>query len=136
MIYEFEVEGKVIGKERPRVNMNTGMIYTPNKTKDYEALVQQSFRLKYPRYVELQGRIAIEITAYIKIPNSTSKANKEKMLLGEISPTKKPDIDNIAKSLLDAMNKFIFHDDNQVSKITIEKQYALEDKTKIKVYEY
>ena len=36
MIYEFEVEGKVVGKQRPRVNMNTGMVYTPNKTKDYE----------------------------------------------------------------------------------------------------
>ena len=30
MIYEFEVAGKVVGKERPRVNMNTGRVYTPN----------------------------------------------------------------------------------------------------------
>lgn len=136
MIYEFEVEGKVVGKQRPRVNMNTGMVYTPNKTKDYEYLVQQSFKLKYPRFQEITGRVGIEIIAYIKIPKSTPKKDIEKMLEGEISPTKKPDIDNIAKSLLDAMNNFVFHDDNAVSKITVEKKYSLEDKTYIKVYEY
>ena len=27
MIYEFEVEGKIIGKERPRINMNSGHVY-------------------------------------------------------------------------------------------------------------
>lgn len=43
MIYEFEVEGKIIGKERPRINMNSGHVYTPNRTKDYEALIQQAF---------------------------------------------------------------------------------------------
>lgn len=136
MTYEFEVDGKVVGKQRPRVNMNTGMVYTPNKTKDYEFLVQQSFKLKYPRFNELTGRVGIEIIAFIKIPKNTSKKSAEKMIAGEISPTKKPDVDNIAKSILDAMNNFVFHDDNEVSKITVEKRYSLVDKTYIKVYEY
>lgn len=136
MTYEFEVEGKAVGKQRPRVNMNTGMVYTPNKTKDYEFLVQQSFKLKYPRFNELTGRVGIEIIAFIKIPKNTSKKSAEKMIAGEISPTKKPDVDNIAKSILDAMNNFVFHDDNEVSKITVEKRYSLVDKTYIKVYEY
>jgi Holliday junction resolvase RusA-like endonuclease len=136
MEYNFEVEGRVVGKERPRVNMNTGIVYTPNKTKDYELLVQQSFRLKYPRAEEIKGRVGIDIIAYIKIPKNTSKKKTELMLANEISPTQKPDIDNIAKSLLDAMNKLVFHDDNEVSKISVEKRFALEDKTYIRVYEY
>lgn len=116
--------------------MNTGIVYTPNKTKDYELLVQQSFRLKYPRAEEIKGRVGIDIIAYIKIPKNTSKKKTELMLANEISPTQKPDIDNIAKSLLDAMNKLVFHDDNEVSKISVEKRFALEDKTYIRVYEY
>ena len=58
------------------------------------------------------------------------------MLDNKVSPTKKPDIDNIAKSILDAMNKFIIHDDNQVSKISIEKRYGEEEKVHIRIYEY
>lgn len=87
MEYNFEVEGRVVGKERPRVNMNTGIVYTPNKTKDYELLVQQSFRLKYPRAEEIKGRVGIDIIAYIKIPKNTSKKKTELMLANEISPT-------------------------------------------------
>ena len=136
MKYEFEVPGEIVGKERPRVNMYTGRVYTPNKTKDYEFLVQQYFKIKYPNYKMLEGRISIDIIAYLKIPKSTNKAKTQKMLENKISPTKKPDADNIAKSILDAMNGFVFKDDNQVSKISIEKRFALEEKAVITVEEY
>ena len=136
MKYEFEVEGIIVGKERPRLNTYTGTIYTPNRTKDYELLVQQSFKVKYPRFEQIEGRIAVDIISYMKIPKQTSKVKTKEMLENKISPTKKPDIDNIAKVILDAMNKFIFKDDNQVSKITIEKRYGEIDKVYIKVEEY
>ena len=136
MKYQFEVPGKIVGKERPRVNMYTGRVYTPGKTKHYEFLVQQYFKMKYPRYEMLEGRLSINIIAYLKIPKSTSKAKVEEMLENKISPTKKPDVDNIAKSILDAMNNFVFKDDNQVSKISVEKRFALEEKAVIEVEEY
>ena len=136
MKYEFEVPGEIVGKERPRVNMYTGRVYTPNKTKDYELLVQQYFKIKYPNYKVLEGRISINIIAYLKIPNSTSKTKTQEMLENKISPTKKPDVDNIAKSILDALNGFVFKDDNQVSKISVEKRFALEEKAVITVEEY
>ena len=136
MKYQFEVPGEIVGKERPRVNMYTGRVYTPGKTKDYELLIQQYFKIKYPRYEMLEGRLSINIIAYLKIPKSTSKAKVEEMLENKISPTKKPDVDNIAKSILDAMNNFVFKDDNQVSKISVEKRFALEEKAVIEVEEY
>ena len=136
MKYQFEVPGEIVGKERPRVNMYTGRVYTPGKTKDYEFLVQQYFKMKYPRYEMLEGRLSINIIAYLKIPKSTSKAKVEEMLENKISPTKKPDIDNIVKAVLDSMNKFAFKDDNQITKLEVEKKYALEDKIYIKIEEY
>ena len=136
MKYEFEVPGEIVGKERPRVNMYTGRVYTPNKTKDYEFLVQQYFKIKYPNYKMLEGRRSINIIAYLKIPKSTSKTKTQEMLENKLSPTKKPDVDNIAKSILDAMNGFVFKDDNQVSKISVEKRFALEEKAVITVEEY
>lgn len=136
MFYEFEVIGDIIGKERPRVNSYTGMIYTPNRTKDYEMLIKQYFRIKYPNHRELEGRLSVEIIAYMRIPKNTSKKKAEEMLNGNVSPTRKPDIDNIAKSALDAMNKFVFKDDNQISKMKIEKKYGEIEKIYIKVEEY
>ena len=136
MIYEFEVPGKIIGKGRPRLNSYTGVVYTPTRTKDYESLVEQYFLLKYPRFKALEGRIKINIIAYFSIPKTTKKADINEMLENNISPTKKPDIDNIVKSILDSMNKFAFKDDNQITKIEVEKKYSIEDKVYVKIEEY
>ena len=136
MIYEFEVPGKIIGKGRPRLNLYTGVVYTPTRTKDYESLVEQYFLLKYPRFKVLEGRIKVSIIAYFSIPKTTKKADIHEMLENNISPTKKPDIDNIVKSILDSMNKFAFKDDNQITKLEVEKKYSLEDKVYVKIEEY
>lgn len=136
MIYEFEVPGKVIGKGRPRLNSYTGAVYTPTRTKDYESLVEQYFLLKYPRFKILEGRIKVNIIAYFSIPKTTKKSEINEMLDNNISPTKKPDIDNIVKVVLDSMNKFAFRDDNHITKLEVEKKYALEDKVYVKIEEY
>ena len=136
MIYEFEVPGEIVGKGRPRLNTYTNQIYTPLKTKDYETLVKQYFRLKYPRYETLENRIHVKIISYFKILKSTNKHNAEEMLNGNLSPTKKPDIDNIIKVILDALNKMAFKDDNQITRIEVEKVYSTEEKVYIKIEEY
>ena len=58
------------------------------------------------------------------------------MLENRISPTKKPDIDNITKVVLDALNKFAYKDDTQITEITAVKKYASTPKVKIKIEEY
>ena len=136
MIYEFEVPGKIIGKGRPRLNSYTGNVYTPARTKDYETLIEQYFLLKYPKFKMLEGRIKISMIAYFSIPKATKKSMLENMLENKISPTKKPDIDNIIKIVLDAMNGFAFKDDIQITKLEVEKIYALEEKIQIKIEEY
>lgn len=136
MIYEFEIPGKITGKGRPRVNTTTAIAYTPAKTKEYEELVKQYFIIKYRRINPLEGRIKINITAYFLVPKNTSKKQEENMLNNAISPTKKPDIDNIAKIILDALNKLAFKDDNQITKLEIEKKYGTEEKIFVKVEEY
>lgn len=136
MRYEFEVPGTIKGKGRPRVNSYTGMVYTPTTTKDYEYLVEQYFLLKYPKFKPFEGRLAVNITATFNIPKSTKKCEVEKMIQNEISPTKKPDIDNIVKIILDAMNKFAFKDDTQITKLSVEKKYGEEEKIYIEIEEY
>ena len=136
MFYEFEVLGKITGKGRPRVNTQTAIAYTPVRTKDYEELIKQYFVIKYRGVEPLEGRICVTIKAFIGVPKSVSKKEKLEMLAGSISPTKKPDIDNIAKIVLDALNKLAFNDDNQITKLNIEKIYAEEEKICVKIEEY
>ncbi len=136
MFYEFEVPGKITGKGRPRVNTETAIAYTPTRTKDYENLIKQYFIIKHRGVEPLDGRIDMTIRAYIAVPKSVSKKEKLEMLEGNISPTKKPDIDNIAKIVLDALNKLAFKDDNQITKLNIEKVYSEEEKIYIKIEKY
>lgn len=136
MIYEFEVPGKIVGKGRPRLNTYTGSVYTPTKTKDYESLVQQYFLLKYPKFRPFEGRVQVEINAFFEVPKSANQSEKDLMLQNKINPTKKPDIDNIVKIILDAMNGVAFKDDIQITKLNVEKAYSTNESIQIKISEY
>jgi Holliday junction resolvase RusA-like endonuclease len=46
------------------------------------------------------------------------------MLAGEIKPTGRPDLDNVIKSILDALNGVAYSDDSAVISVTAEKRYA------------
>lgn len=135
-MYEFEVIGEIKGKARPRLNTYTGQIYTLKGTMDYENLVRQYFTIKYPRYVPFENRVHVKIIAYLKMPKNMTKKNKLLVEQGVLSPIKKPDIDNIVKIILDALNKIAFKDDNQITKLEIEKFYAEEEKVYVKIEEY
>ena len=136
MIYEFEMPGEIVGKARPRMNTRTGRAYTPSKTKNYEYFLRQWFIRKYPNFKQLESRVKVTIVACFDIPKSSSKKKEDEMLIGKISPTKKPDIDNIVKIILDAMNKFAFKDDTQVTKMEVEKKYNQTPKIYVKIEEY
>ena len=47
---------------------------------------------------------------------------------GDITPGK-PDVDNIAKIVMDSLNKLAYLDDKQVSHLTIRKQFCNEQYT-------
>ena len=57
------------------------------------------------------------------------------MLTGEIKPIVKPDVDNVAKSILDALNGIIYLDDKQIIELDIEKIYAETSWTEVKIKE-
>ena len=136
MVYEFEMIGDIVGKARPRMNTRTGRAYTPTNTKLYEYSLRQWFIREYPYFVPIESRVKVTIIDYFGIPKSTSKKKTAEMLAGNISPTKKPDADNIIKIVLDAMNNFAFKDDTQVTKLEIEKKYDNTPRIYIKVEEY
>lgn len=136
IIYELEIQESITSKQRPRMNTYTGKAYTPTKTKNYEYLVRQLFVYKYPQFVPIEGKVRMTITAYFELPNKRSKLQEAEMLADIISPTKKPDWDNIGKIISDALNKFAFKDDAQITDARIIKKYARTPKVIVKIEEY
>lgn len=70
--------------------------------------------------------IAVELIARFEPANSESKKRKSLMVSNMIRYTKKPDIDNIAKAALDALNGLAWHDDSQVVSLLVRKRYCSE----------
>ena len=134
---EVEVIGDITGKARPRMNTYTGVAYTPTKTNYYEYLVKKAFQDKYGGIDLIPGNIAVKVTiiAYFGVPKSASNKKSQQMLNQLIRPTKKPDIDNITKIVLDAMNKFVIYDDTQVVELEVKKYYSKSPKIYVKVEE-
>lgn len=114
------VEGRVKGKARPRVF--NGRAITPKDTVTYENWVRVCYKEQSGEYLE--GSIRATITAYYKIPKSYSKKRVETIRNGEEYPTKKPDLDNIAKIILDSLNGIAYADDSQVVELTVLKRYT------------
>jgi Holliday junction resolvase RusA-like endonuclease len=119
---KFTIPGEPVAKGRPRVT-KTGIAYTPKKTKDYETLVQEIYFSTFGQTMFTEP-LTMHINAYFKIPKTASKKKKEQMLQGIIRPVKKPDCDNIVKSIADALNNIAYEDDKQLVRVSIDKFYS------------
>uniref|UniRef100_UPI00359CAC03 RusA family crossover junction endodeoxyribonuclease n=1 Tax=Thomasclavelia spiroformis TaxID=29348 RepID=UPI00359CAC03 len=124
--------GEVIGKGRPRFT-KSGRTYTPKKTLDYERTIKRAYLNKYT-YLSKKS-LRIKICAYLEVAKSHSKVKKQKMLTNELQCTKKPDIDNIVKVVLDALNKVAYQDDTQVVELVAIKRWSNTSKLKVVIEE-
>lgn len=123
---DFTVYGEPRGKARPRVVRNRNgrtRAYTPQRTKDYESEIRNAY-ISAARGEIFQGAVAVTIIAVMMMSKSISKKARDKMLLSKILPTKKPDADNIAKVVCDALNGVAYRDDAQVSLLFVKKRYG------------
>lgn len=134
---QFEVIGKAQGKGRPRATSRGGFarVYTPDNTANYENWIKTCFlqeisnqKLSIEDYSSYLGPVKVEMIVKNRVPKSYSK-KKTKLLLETSAPyLSKPDCDNIAKVVCDALNKIAYSDDSQIYDLSIKKEYSLEDK--------
>lgn len=121
---EFIVEGEPQGKARPRFSRRSGTVYTPAKTAKYEKEIRQSFLAAGGKMIP-EGSYAIVImNAYFEIPKSYAKGKRLACERNINRPDKKPDIDNVLKVVLDALNKVAYEDDKQVTEVICRKWYS------------
>lgn len=135
----FTVPGQPKGKARARTVRRGGgksFSYTPEGTVLYENLIKTCYLQDAGHVLFNDGQpLAVSITAFYEVPKSYSKKKKQEMLDGQLYPTKKPDIDNIAKCVLDALNKLAYRDDTQVVRLHMEKHYAEIPRVEVEIRE-
>lgn len=141
---QFFVPGKPQGKARARTfyNRKLGRMQsmTPENTVLYENHIIQSYLDAAEKPQLLQGQLEVSINAYFPVPKSTTKKVRKQIEDGEVLPTKKPDADNIAKVVCDALNQIAYQDDTQVVKLVVTKQFETDNEpvgliVQIKEYE-
>lgn len=123
----FTVYGEPVGKGRPRFAKRGNFVstYTPQKTKTYEDEIRMMAKAAMGSSEQLETPVTVAIYIRVGIPTSFSKQKRKDALVNHIRPTKKPDIDNVAKCFLDAMNGIVYLDDKQVVSLHVTKEYAI-----------
>lgn len=131
----FKIPGAVQAKQRPRYSR--GVIYTPQPTVNYEGYVKWCYSDYANKFgwSPLEGPLRAELEVFLPIPKSDSKKKKELKKTGKMRPTVKPDIDNITKSILDALNCLAYADDKQIVECVISKYYSDEPCVYVKLIE-
>jgi Holliday junction resolvase RusA-like endonuclease len=133
-IVTIRLAGEPNGKGRPRISTRNGMVraYTPEKTRNYSAALRMAAETAMGDRPLFDGPVVVTVSASFSIPASFGKKKRLDALGDFIFPTKKPDIDNIAKHF-DALNGVVWTDDKNVVEATILKRYAQAPQLEIQV---
>lgn len=122
----FTIDGKPTPWKRPRRNRNA--YFSSREQRDIknaiaglavESMTQNDFT-KAP----MGCPIIMEVFAYFEMPPSWSK-KKRRAMQDNIYHTQTPDADNVGKLIKDALNGVVYHDDRQVSCLSVSKFWSL-----------
>jgi Holliday junction resolvase RusA-like endonuclease len=122
----FTIYGEPVPKGRPRFSTRGKfpVAYTPEKTKNYESEVGMMAKAAMGSSEQLQGALEAFIYVTFAVPASYSKKRTEACLSGQEKHTKKPDLDNVVKAVLDGMSDIVFLSDSQITSIHATKVYG------------
>lgn len=113
----FFVPGVPVPKARARVVQRpngSSYAYTPKKTQEWEEAVAWQARIHVP-CPPIDGPIRLSLIFYFPRPRSVRNRSY---------PDRRPDLDNIIKSAIDALNGIAFVDDGRIVELSAKKQYG------------
>ena len=120
----FEIPLKPVPKERPRMLKN-GRVYTPKRTKQAEDAIRHYLRNNGVQ--KCSGAVAVKIVFEFKRPKSNKSQHH----------TKRPDLDNLVKLVLDGIQDEYgaIADDKDIIHMQASKQYGTIDQIKLWIKE-
>ena len=117
-------------KAQPRVKAYSrggkAGVYTPSTADEWRRTVKAGLARHASK--KLAGAFEVELDFFLDRPRSHFRTGKYSHILKSDVPkyhTKKPDVDNFAKLILDVLSKIEYwEDDSQVVSLRVTKQYA------------
>jgi len=127
-----ELFGNPIPQQRPRFARKGNFVScydNQDKIKEgYKWQIRSQFRED-----PLEMPVGLDLIFFMPIPQSLSGVKKRQMANGLIGHSKKPDLDNLQKFVLDCLNALVFQDDSQVCEIRAKKIYSNKPGTLVRV---
>lgn len=136
-VFKFIVYGDPVAQGRPRFTTKGGKAraYDPQKSsdfKEYVALVASQHR---PKEL-LTGALELTVIFYRPLTKVIEKSEKKmaEVEAGTLLPITKPDVDNYAKGVKDALKGIIWKDDSQVTDLIARKRYSDTPRIEIEIW--
>lgn len=121
----FTIPGPPRGKGRPKFARRGKFVsvYTDDATASYENLAKLAAQSALAGRAPILCAVSVAVRCFYAVPKSASAKLRADMLSGAVRPTKKPDLDNVGKAVLDGVNGVAFGDDAQVVNLNCSKHY-------------
>lgn len=130
------IKGTPVAKARPRFT-RAGHAYNTAATSTYEHIVSSACQVAMLTHrKKMTGApVKVEMALVFPIPASWSKRKQADAMIGSVPHTSKPDAENVAKAILDAMNGVVYADDKQVIDLRVTKHYGPDPRAVVAVTE-
>ncbi len=129
-MFIFELIGNPVPQKQTKFVRSTGIAYNPSR-KDQERI---QWQIKpYAPLEPLTCAIEMILTFFLPIPKATSAIKRRQMENGVILPKSKPDFDNLAYLITNALKNIVYQDDSLVTDCTIRKRYSIKPRTIIHI---
>jgi Holliday junction resolvase RusA-like endonuclease len=139
----FTFAGVPVAKGRPRalarivkqggIARAIVQLITPPETRKAEDQLQKMARSYMGPRQPFAGPVRMMIVAVYAPPPSWTKTLHAALATGVVYHTSKPDADNLAKLVGDALNEIAYQDDSQVAELVVRKRYGTPTRTDITI---
>lgn len=131
---EYLIKGECVPKARPSFNRFGGTYGKAfERQKAYEQFI--AITLKNQKAEPTDKAVLVKVDIYKGYLKSWTKKELQQAKSGKLRPTKRPDIDNYVKSVLDGANGILWKDDSQIVSLLASKHYDEIPRVEIKVQE-
>lgn len=131
-MFKFEVHGIPVPQKQTRWFSAGGRTHAYDPSKKDKEMLQWQIRPFAPE-TPLDSAVELTIAFFLPIPKSASKALRDQMINRVILPDKKPDEDNLAYLVTNALKGIVYDDDKRVCAKHVYKFYGIKPKTVILV---
>ena len=136
MKIKLEFDVKPMAKQSFRTTRTGNKYLDPSVIKYRKAIRNMAIaQMRNQKAEKIEGAVNMNIVYAFRRPQSLSKKERNEIDGGKTVPkTTKPDIDNLTKAILDALNGIVWKDDAQVAQINIQKIWSAKDQIEIEIW--